>query len=163
MNWYLIQTKPNAHLRASKHLMHQNFEVFLPMIIRTSKAPGKFVNKKTPLFPGYLFMGSISKEISWHSINATRGVSKAVPLDGKYHPVRSELIEGLKLRCDSSGIFRSDISITEGDQLKIEKGPFSEFICSVEEIADNQRIWILINLMQQKIRTLVSVADISKL
>ena len=36
MDWYLIQTKPNAHLIASKNLRVQNFDVFLPLVVTTS-------------------------------------------------------------------------------------------------------------------------------
>ena len=40
MNWYLVQTKPNAHFLASKNLMLQNFEVFLPLYQRLKSWEG---------------------------------------------------------------------------------------------------------------------------
>ena len=30
MNWYLLQTKPNAYMLAGEHLKQQGFEVFHP-------------------------------------------------------------------------------------------------------------------------------------
>ena len=84
MNWYLIQTKLNAHRTACEHLKRQGFDIFLPLIIKTVKKNGKFVNKTFPLFPGYLFMGAAVKPVPWKSVNGTRGISMAVTLDGIY-------------------------------------------------------------------------------
>ena len=55
MNWHLLQTKPNAHFIACENLRRQGFDVFLPLIIKTTKKNGKFLTAKVPLFPGYLF------------------------------------------------------------------------------------------------------------
>ena len=61
MNWYLLQTKPNAHVMACENLRRQGFDVFLPLITKTTKKNGKFLDIKTPLFPGYLFMGTVNR------------------------------------------------------------------------------------------------------
>ena len=162
MNWYLIQTKPNAHLIASKHLNNQNLEVFLPLARKTSKRKREFLTRNVPMFPSYLFIGSNSKEIPWRSINATRGVLRAVTLDGKYRPICHEIINGLKSRCDDEGILKNGTNISVGDKVKIAFGPFSNFICEVEHIDVNQRVWVLLQLMQQKTKTQVYLTDLFK-
>ena len=136
--WYLIQTKPNAHQIASYNLKQQGFDVFLPFVIKTTKKGTKFVNNKIPLFPNYLFMGTQLKHIPWKSINATRGVTKAVTLDGTYRTVSVELIKGLKSRCDSNGIIKAESAISSGDKVRIERGPLTEFICKVEKHIDKK-------------------------
>ena len=163
MNWYLLQTKPNAHVMASENLKRQGFDVFLPLIVKTTKKSGKFLDAKAPLFPGYLFMGSTIDAIPWKSVNGTRGVSKAVTLDGVYRPVNLRIIEGLKHRCDEHSVFKSLLDIAEGNRVKIERGPFAEFISTVEQIKDDQRAWVLINLLQQQTRAEVSLGDLSKI
>ena len=144
MNWYLIQTKPNAHLTASLNLRRQGFEVFTPMIQQTSKRRGKFVNNTSLLFPSYLFLGSELEEIPWNSINSTRGISRAVTLDGRYRTVNNQVIEGIKARCDEIGILQKMENITSGDRVKINKGPFANFICTVEQLSGTERAWILL-------------------
>ena len=163
MNWYLLQTKPNSHVTACKNLRRQGFDVFLPLINKTTKKNGKFLDFKAPLFSGYLFMGSSIDPVPWKSVNGTRGVSKAVTLDGVYPPVSTHIIEGLQQRCDERGVFRSLNDIEPGDRVKIERGPFAEFICSVEDIQDDQRAWVLIDILQQQIRADVSLEDVSKI
>ena len=163
MNWYLLQTKPNAHFAAREHLKRQGFDVFLPLITKTTKTRGKFVNKTTPLFPGYLFMGTSIDPVPWKSVNGTRSISKAVTLDGVYRPVDTSIIEGLQNRCDEHGIFQSLTHIASGDRIKIEKGPFAEFVCTVDQIKDGQRAWILIELLQQQTRVEVSLDNLLKI
>ena len=163
MNWYLLQTKPNAHVTARDHLRRQGFDVFLPLILKTTKKNNKFVDTTAPLFPGYLFMGSALDPVPWKSINGTRGVSKAVTLDGVYRPVNSDIIEGLQSRCDDGGVVQSLNDIVPGDSVKIERGPFAEFICTVENIQDDRRAWVLIYLLKQHTKAKVSLDDLSKI
>ena len=107
-------------------------------------------------------MGTSMDPVPWRSINGTRGISAAVTLDGVYRPVNSDFIDGLKYRCDQHGVIHSLNDIAPGDRVKIERGPFAEFICTVDTIQDDRRAWILIDLLQQKIRAEVSLNDLSK-
>ena len=163
MNWYLLQTKPNAHVIAFENLRRQGFDVFMPFIIKTTKRNGRFLDIKSPLFPGYVFVGTSNKPIPWTSINSTRGISKAVTLDGVYRSVSAHIIAGLQHRCDERSIFRSLDDIVPGDRAKIERGPFAEFICTVDQIKDDRRAWVLIDLLQQQIRAEVSLDNVSKI
>ena len=163
MNWYLLQTKPNAHVTACENLRRQGFDVFMPFIIKTTKKNGKFLDIKTPLFPGYLFMGSSIDPVPWKSVNGTRGISRAVTLDGIYRSVSAHIIEGLQQRCDERGVIQSLNNIVPGDRAKIERGPFAEFICTVDQIKDDRRAWVLIELLQQQTKAEVSLGGVSKI
>ena len=163
MHWFLLQTKPNGHRTACDHLKRQGFNVFLPLIIKTENKSGKFLESKAPLFPGYVFMGTSIDPVPWKSVNGTRGISKAVSLDGVYRPVHTHIVEGLQCRCDDGGVIQSLNDIVPGDRVKIERGPFAEFICTVENIQDDRRAWVLIHLLQQKTRSEVSLNDLSKI
>ena len=131
-------------------------------MIKTTKKNGKFVDVKVPLFPGYIFMGTSIDLVPWESVNGTRGISKAVTLDGVYRPMNSDIIEGLQRRCDDGGIIQSLNDIVPGDRIKIERGPFAEFICTLESIQDNHRAWVLIDLLQQQTRAEISLDGVSK-
>ena len=163
MNWYLLQTKPNAHATACENLMRQGFDVFLPLIFKTTKKNSKFLDIKTPLFPGQLFMGTSINLVPWKSVNGTRGVSKAVTLDGVYRSVNPRIIEGLQRRCDEHGVFKSLHEFDLGDRVKIERGPFAEFISTVDQIKDHQRAWVLIDLLQKETRAEISLGSVSKI
>ena len=163
MYWYLLQTKPHAHVTACEHLRRQSFDVFLPFIIKTTKRNGKFLDAKAPLFPGYLFLGTLIDRVPWKSVNGTRGISKAVTLDGVYRPIHNHIVEGLRCRCNDDGVIQRLNDIVPGDRAKIERGPFADFICTVDNIQDNLRTWVLIDLLQQETRSEVSLNDLSKI
>ena len=163
MEWYLLKTKPNAHFTAFENLKRQHFDVFLPLIIKTKKNHGKFLDAKAPLFPGYIFIGIKVYPVPWKSVNGTRGISAAVTLDGVYRPVNNDIIEGLHYRCDDAGVIQSLNDIVPGDRVKIERGPFAEFICTVDNIQDDRRAWVLIDLLQQKTRSEVELRNLSKM
>ena len=108
-------------------------------------------------------MGTSMDPIPWKSVNGTRGVSKAITLDGVYRPVSSYIIEGLQDRCDEYGVLRRLNNIIAADRVRIERGPFAEFICTVEQIKDDQRAWVLIDILKQKTRAEVSLDNVSKI
>ena len=163
MNWYLLQTKPNLHITACENLRRQGFQVFLPLIIKTTKKNSKFIDIKKPLFPGYLFMGSLFKPMPWKSINGTRGISKAVTLDGVYRSINNHIIEGLQSRCNKNGVIQHLGDIVPGDRVKIERGPFANFICTVDQIKDDQRAWVLIDILHHKAKSEISLNCVSKI
>ena len=135
----------------------------MPFIIKTTKKNGKFLDIKTPLFPGYVFMSASIDPVPWKSINGTRGVSKAVTLDGIYRPVSTHIIEGLQSRCDEFGVLRQLNDIVAADRVKIERGPLAEFICTVDQIKDDKRAWVLIDILHQQTRVDLSLEDVSKI
>ena len=108
-------------------------------------------------------MGSALNPVPWKSINGTRGISTAVMLDGIFRPVNTNIVAGLQSRCNEDGIIQRINNIVPGDRVKIEHGPFAEFICSVEDIQDDRRAWVLIDLLQQQTRAEVSLDDVSKI
>ena len=163
MNWYLIQTKPNAHQLASNNLNQQGFEVFLPLVRKTHRRSNKFITQPVPLFPGYLFIGTRADSVNYKSVNSTRGVSKFVTLDGRYRPISAEIIKGIKSECDPMGIVKKESFIKVGDQATIEKGPFSGFLCEIVKLDANSRVWILIEMMQQKTLGQVSLNNVTKI
>ena len=65
-------------------------------------------------------MGTSIIPVPWKSINGTRGISKAVTLDGTYRSVNTKIIEGLKYRCDENGSFSMG-EVESGDRMKIER------------------------------------------
>ena len=108
-------------------------------------------------------MGTSIDTVPWKSVNGTRGISKAVSIDGVFRSVNTFIIEGLQHRCDKNGVFRNVCDMDKGDRVKIERGPFAEFICTIDQIKDEQRAWVLINILQQQIRAKVYLTNISKI
>ena len=160
--WYLIQTKPNAHSTAARNLARQGCDVFLPLVEQTRRMAQQFRTELRPLFPGYLFVGLQARAPSWRTLNSTHGVSRGVSLDGSYRPVPEALISQLQDQCDEAGVFRAQDTFRLGDVVQIQTGPFASFLAEVEDMAPDQRIWVLIDLMGQKSRVAVDHQDLRR-
>ena len=148
--WFILQFKPNAHQQANKNLNQQGFETFLPLHDTTSRNASRFINANRPLFPGYMFIRFDRSESKWHKINNTYGVSRLVTFNSTLKSIPAIFVNNLMKRHDSSGKLLPIKKLKKGDQVKILKGPFANFVASVETYEDNQRIWVLMDLMGRK-------------
>ena len=127
MNWYLLQTKPNAHVTACENLRRQGFDVFLPLIIKTTKKNGKFLDIKSPTVSRVSFYGHFNRSHPMEERQRDeryiqgRDARRCLSIRQCSHH------RGLQQRCDEHGVFRSLNDIDLGDRAKIERGPFAEF------------------------------------
>ena len=145
--WFILQFKPNSHHLATKNLTQQGFEVFLPLHDTTSRKLSRFINTSKPLFPGYMFIRFDRAESKWHKINNTYGVSRLITFNSLLKSIPTKFVDSLMKRYDSSGKLIPIQKLKEGDRVKILKGPFADFIASVENYESEQRIWVLMDLM----------------
>ncbi|MDB9892070.1 transcriptional activator RfaH [Amylibacter sp.] len=148
--WFILQFKPNSHHRAAKNLSQQGFKTFLPLHNTTSRKMSRFITTAQPLFPGYMFISFDRAESEWHKINSTYGVSRLVTFNSKLRPVPTTFIDNLMKRYDLSGKLLPIKKLDKGDQVKVLKGPFANFIATVETHETDHRIWILMDLMGRK-------------
>jgi len=148
--WFILQFKPNSHHQATKNLTRQGFEVFLPLHDTTSRKLSRFINTSKPLFPGYMFIRFDKAESKWHKINNTYGVSRLITFNSTLKSIPTNIVENLMKRYDLSGKLLPVKKLKEGDQVAILKGPFANFIATVEKYEADHRIWILMDYMGRK-------------
>jgi transcriptional antiterminator RfaH len=160
--WFILQFKPNSHHQAVKNLNQQGFETFLPLNDTTSRKASRFVTSTKPLFPGYMFISFDRTEPKWHKINNTYGVSRLITFNSILKSISSTFVEDLKRRYDLSGKLLPMQKLKKGDQVTVLKGPFANFIATVEKYEADQRIWILMDLMGRKAK-IITPPDALKL
>ena len=160
-SWYLAQLKPNAHRIAERNLRRQGFETFLPLLEVTRRKSTTFVNELSPLFPGYMFVGFKPNVMPWSKINSTQGVSRIVAIRGRPTIVPAELISELKGRCDTNGRLIPIPNISIGAKVKINSGPFTQFVGTVEGMSSEKRVWVLLELMGRRSKVIISTNELS--
>jgi transcriptional antiterminator RfaH len=148
--WFILQFKPNSYHLAKKNLTQQGFETFLPLYDATSRKLSRFINTSKPLFPGYMFIKFDKAESDWYKINNTYGVSRLITFNSTLKSIPTTIVENLMMRYDLSGKLLPIKELKKGAQVTVTKGPFANFIATVEKCETNQRIWILIDLMGRK-------------
>jgi transcriptional antiterminator RfaH len=148
--WFILQFKSNSHHRAKENLIRQGFEIFLPLHNSTSRRSSRFINTSQPLFPGYMFITFDRTKTEWHKINNTYGVSRLVSFNSILKSVPTTFVDNLKKRYDLSGKLIPMQKLKKGDQVSVLTGPFANFIATIEKYEDDQRIWVLMDLMGRK-------------
>ena len=154
--WFILQFKSNSHHQAAKNLNRQGFETFLPLHDATSRKLSRFINTSKPLFPGYMFIKFDRVESDWHKINNTYGVSRLITFNSILKSIPTKFIDSLMKRYDLSGKLLPIQKLKKGDQVTFSKGPFANFVATVEKYEDDQRIWVLMDLMGRKTKTQTS-------
>ena len=148
--WFILQFKSNSQHIAAKNLNRQGFETFLPLHDTTSRRTSRFINTSKPLFPGYMFIKFDRAESEWHKINNTYGVSCLITFNSILKSIPTSFVDSLMKRYDLSGKLIPIQKIKKGDHVMVLKGPFANFIATVEKYEADQRIWILMDLMGRK-------------
>jgi transcriptional antiterminator RfaH len=148
--WFILQFKSNSHHLAEKNLNRQGFETFLPLHDTTSRKLSRFINTSKPLFPGYMFIKFDRTESEWHKINSTYGVSRLITFNSILKSIPTIFVDHLMKQYDLSGKFIPVKKLKKGDTVTVLKGPFANFIATVEKYEADQRIWILMDLMGRK-------------
>jgi transcriptional antiterminator RfaH len=153
--WYLAQLKPNCWHIADRNLKRQGFKTFLPIEDVTRRVRDRFVTSQRPLFQGYLFVAFNSSTDYWRSINSTYGVSRIVSFGSIPCPVPNEIVTGLQVRCDEGGVLLPPRILKPGEEVRVTSGPLANFVGTVETLAPEQRVWILIDIMGGSTRVAV--------
>lgn len=155
-NWFLAQLKPNSHRIAERNLTRQGFSTFLPMEEETKRARGKFVTQMRPLFPGYIFVALDILRGDWRAVNSTYGITRLVSQGQAPTPVPLDLVSQLRLRCDREGKLLPLVLLKPGYEVMLIKGPFTNFVATIDRIAPDSRVYVLMELMGAQTRVEVS-------
>jgi transcriptional antiterminator RfaH len=155
LSWYIVQLKPNSHKIAVRNLQRQGFETFLPMHEVTRRTVVKFETVIRPLFAGYMFVACDPEKPPWRQINSTYGVSRMLSFAECPKPMPEALIAGLRARCDSVGKVVPLENFEAGQPVEMHSGPFANFIATLEQMASDARVWVLLDFMGKETRVQV--------
>jgi len=64
------------------------------------------------------------------------------------------------LRCDASGKLLPPRLLKPGDQVTLTTGPFTDFVATIETIAPDRRVWVLLEFMGGETRVAVSAEQL---
>ena len=162
--WYVAQLRPGGFARAQLNLRRQGVETFMPLDGRAQMQKGKRKPGLKPLFPGYIFLHTDPRRISFQSINCTYGISRLVMRDRTAAQiVPQKLISELWQRCDAEGRLLPPPAFKPGEAVRIIAGPFAQFIATVETLSSPERLRLLFEMMGQSVRIEVAGSDLERL
>lgn len=157
--WYVIQCKAKESFRAAENLQNQGFEVFHPNIEVERLRAGRIKLINEPLFPYYLFIHLSDTTDNWRPIRSTRGVLKMLSFGTTPLKVPDQLIEALKCRVQPA----TEILFKTGDEVLIDEGPLKGLKAVFETKKGEERVILLLNLLQKQQRIEVATRAVRPL
>jgi transcriptional antiterminator RfaH len=161
-NWYVAQTHANSEGKAASQLERQGFEIYLPRYIKTARHARRVRMFEAPLFPRYLFVRVDIETQRWRTINSTFGITQLVGRGNRPSPVLDEVIDLLKRREGSDGLFQLNTTpqFKIGDAVRVSSGAFEACQGFFDARTDQDRVAILLEFMGRQTRVLLDVRAI---
>ena len=154
-NWLVVQTKARNEDKACINLKRLGFEVFYTKIKKSNIFFNKIKFDLKPLFPGYIFV-KLNVNGNWHKINNTYGVARVMKFGETTCFLPYKILQSLKRNCDQNDVFQQNFALKKGNKLKIRKLNLPPIDAIFEEVVDTKRSYVLMSLLNTKIKTLVN-------
>lgn len=161
--WYVVRTKTGQEAKAVFNLNCQGFTTYVPRYARRIRHARRTQSVLRPLFPGYVFVQLDFETQRWRSVQGTFGVVGFVQFGDRPTPVPNELLESMRDREDQIGAIQIGHSdLMAGDRVRILDGPFADQCAVLLEVADEDRVFLLLELMKREVRVSASKANLVK-
>lgn len=157
--WYLIHTKPREDGRALEHLQRQGFHCYRPVRQLERLRHGARTLVAESLFPRYLFILLDSIQDNWYPIRSTRGVHSLVSFNQRPVAVPDAIIEGIRTRL---GEVQPEPLLKAGEHVVITEPPFSQFEAIFIAPDGDQRVVLLLNILQRDQELSFPLSSIAK-
>ena len=151
--WYVIHTHAQSEERATVHLNRQGYDVYVPRCRKWRRHARRRELVQRPLFPRYLFVLLDIMRAPWRPILSTVGVSTLLTRDGQPIPVPPGVVERIQ-EGEAAGLFdnAADRQFNPGDPVRIVDGPFADLIGRFQGLADRERVFVLLDLMERQVK-----------
>jgi len=153
--WYALQCRKDRDTECA--LSSRGYDVYMPLAFtdrRRLTIHATVEHHTEPLFPGYLFFQMSEGVDDFHPVSECPGVTRIVKMtvrdDGLKYPtvIPSEIIDILKDHEDEQGIrLYHKTDYEQGDEVRVTSGPFKDCMAEVSTLTKNQRIKVLIGIM----------------
>ena len=166
--WYVIWTLTGGERKAKEEiskLINKDLynDVFYPEIVKQYRIKGEWIDRKVPMFPGYLFVETDTIEEFDKQINKISGFHKVLEHDKQYYPISNTDYELIHLAYKNKGVFDVSRGVIEGGKTKIITGPLKGLEGIVTKIdRHNRTATIEVNMFNSKTTVKVGLEIISK-
>ncbi len=163
--WFAVATQARAEAKAKFNLERQGFDVYLPQYQKTRRHARRVDVVAMPLFPRYLFVGMDTDAAPWRAVNSTFGVSQLVANGNEPARVPDYIIDSIRCREDDNGWVSMDkyVPFQKGDKVQIKSGPLTDQVGLFDCVDDNERIFILLDLMGRAVKVRMGAEQIGAL
>ena len=145
--WFLVHTQPKSERKAEMHLGAQGFRTHLPTIQKTIRHARQLRTVRAPLFPRYLFLILDPDGTAGYRSRALLAFLRFLPADDRPVPVPEGIVETLIQNTDEANLTLFSRGLVAGQSVRILRGPFADFVGTLERLDDAGRVRVLLDMM----------------
>lgn len=162
--WHAVFCKPRQDATAEENLLNQGFEIFRPRTRVRITLRGRRRTQIESMFPRYLFVRLSRQGEDWGPIRSTRGTIGLVRLGLETPVVPDPVIEMLRARCCEDGIIclSGAIDFRANDPVEIIDGPCAGYRALFQSRSSEERVIVLLKLLQHERRVELNEASIRR-
>lgn len=153
--WYVVHTYSGHEKKVSsliearvlgRDMQNKVFKIFIPTQNKILVSEGKKREVEERLFPGYIIVNMLMDNDAWYIVRSTKGVTGFVGTGNTPPPLAQSEVEALmKLMTMEAPKFEAKFRV--GDSVKINEGPFRDFLGKVEEVNEDQgKVSVLVSV-----------------
>jgi transcriptional antiterminator RfaH len=157
--WYVVYTHAHAEAKALGHLARQGFTAYLPCCAKHRRHAGRVELVTRPLFPRYLFIWLDVLNRRWRPVLSTIGVSGLVRHGPDLATLPAGVIEEIRRR-EAEGSFGpvgALRALTSGQPVRVTAGAFAELVGRFISMTENERVFVLLDLLGRQVRVEVPI------
>jgi transcriptional antiterminator RfaH len=164
MQWYCAYTQPQRELWARTSLWERGFEVYLPRYRKQRRHARKTELVGRPLFPRYLFVQADFESQSPRAVRSAAGVVDLVRMGAAPSTVDAGIVAEIRAREAEDGYVRlgRNADFKTGETVRVTAGSLCDQTGLITCTSDDQRVFILMNLLGREVRVRVAADDLAR-
>ena len=164
LRWYAIHVRSRHEFQIFDRLKLKGIEAFLPTVEKLRKWKDRKKLVTFPLFPGYLFVRITEDARNMLEVIKIKGVVNIIcTLPGEPASIPDEQITALKTLVENSEDLDPYPYLTEGQHVRIIKGPMAGVEGILVEKLDKHFLVLSVDVLQQGVALTINAADVEKI
>lgn len=170
--WYVVHTYSGHENKVALSLKERIeaagysdkvFKIFLPHQQKIVVSEGKKRSVNEKLFPGYIVVLMEMNDDSWYVVRSTPGVTGFVGMGSTPTPLPETEVQTL-IQFAKMEAPRFEAKFRVGDSVKVNDGPFKDFLGKVDEVNEEQgKVKVLVSVFGRETPLELSFTQVSQL
>lgn len=144
--WYVVHTYSGHEKRVAdlikalilgRDFSNKIFNILIPTQKKIIVSEGKKRKINERLYPGYIIVNMVMDDDAWYLVRSTKGVTGFVSAGDKPTPLPQKEVDSI-MRHLTMEAPKFETKYKVGDSVKINEGPFQDFLGKVDEVNEDQ-------------------------
>lgn len=165
--WYVIQvyTGKEADIveQCKDRVVREDEDIFIPVVERMTKVQGEWVQVRTRLFPGYVFIETDRPWELYMRLKGVKAMTKLLKTGEEITPLYREEEKYLRRLQDREHVVRYSEGFMEGDRLVVTSGPLQGSEGEIKKILRHKRLVVMeVPLLGRKVEVTLGLGVVEK-